>query len=178
MWKDRITEKPETRPYTTSDLRPLRADFSRFVQPWRRTSVRRRPTSLRHQPRTPPVVTSPHRTSPWGKHKSALHYLLCGCDWARPSKMTKPHGRGTIGNDSRRELHERRDTWARRYVATRRRHPRRLLEGIDRHFAVYARAVAPMISEFARHYKERGPKRRRIVSLSTDAAQCLARSIS
>jgi len=51
-------------------------------------------------------------------------------------------------------------------------------KSIDNHFAVNTRAVALMISEYVRRYKERGANWGRIINLSTDAAQCFAGSIS
>ncbi len=51
-------------------------------------------------------------------------------------------------------------------------------DSIDKHFAVNTRAVALMMAEFVRRYKERQARWGRIINLSTDAARCFAGSIS
>lgn len=48
----------------------------------------------------------------------------------------------------------------------------------DRHLAVNARAVALMMIEFARRYKERGGNYGRIINISTDGANCFPGEVS
>jgi 3-oxoacyl-[acyl-carrier protein] reductase len=51
-------------------------------------------------------------------------------------------------------------------------------EIVDRHFAVNARAVVLMMAEFARRFKARGGVDGRIISISTDSAQCFPTHIA
>ena len=52
------------------------------------------------------------------------------------------------------------------------RSPNLTADSLDRHFAVNARAVALMMSEFARRHAGRGARWGRIINVSTDASQC------
>lgn len=50
--------------------------------------------------------------------------------------------------------------------------------GIDRHFAVNARAPVLLIREYVRRYRERGATQGRIINVSTDAARAFATQIA